>query len=94
MLPDVIRARGKVHKLTFFMQNFMDAGELDQERIDACSFMVMTADGPVSMCEHNASRDDYILKPLDVVTADGTVKRYEPLPLRVEVEPAHESVVA
>jgi len=86
MGPAVLKARGKVGKLTFFAQNFMDARELDHERIDACSFMVMTADGPVSMCEHNASRDDYILKPLDVRLADGTVKRYEPLPIKVRTE--------
>lgn len=25
--------------------------------------MVMTEDGPVSMCEHNARRDEYVLRP-------------------------------
>lgn len=79
MWRDLIKARGKVEKLTFFMQNFMDAGELQQERIDACSFMVMTADGPVSMCLHNANRDDYILKPLQIDKADGSVVHYQPL---------------
>ncbi len=49
---------------TFFIQNFMDADALDPERIADCSFMVMTDDGPVSMCAHNARRDDYRLKPL------------------------------
>ncbi len=57
----------------------MDAEQLQQERIDACSFMVMTAEGPVSMCLHNANRDDYILKPLDIQRADGTSLRYQPL---------------
>jgi len=76
---DLIRARGKVEKLTFFVQNFMDAEALQQERIDACSFMVMTAQGPVSMCQHNAQRDDFILKPLDILRADGTLLRYQPL---------------
>ena len=55
--------RGRVGKMTFFIHNFMDAGHLDAERIRNCSFMVMTEEGPVSMCEHNARRDDYILKP-------------------------------
>ncbi len=76
---DLLRSRGRVHKLTFFVQNFMDAKHLEQGRIQACSFMVMTDTGPVSMCEHNARRDDYILKPLDVTQRDGTVERYEPL---------------
>jgi len=67
---------GRVHKLSFFMQNFMDATQIEQERVDACSFMVMTAQGPVSMCEHNAKRDDFILQPLDVAKADGTVEHY------------------
>jgi len=76
---DLVAARGRAHKLTFFIQNFMDAEKLDQGRVDACSFMVMSADGPVSMCQHNAARDDYILKPLDVRKADGSVEHYEPL---------------
>jgi len=80
---DLLYSRGKVHKLTFFIQNFMDAKELNEERINACSFMVMTADGPVSMCKHNARRDDYILKPIDIVHENGHVEQFEPLPLRV-----------
>lgn len=42
----------------------MDSAALDPERVRNCAFMIMTADGPVSMCEHNARRDDYILKPI------------------------------
>jgi len=61
---DILAARGKVHKISFFVQNFMDADHLDPERIEACSFMVMTPEGPVSMCAHNANRDDYILRPI------------------------------
>ena len=57
----------------------MDAKQLQQDRIDACSFMVMTAEGPVSMCQHNASRDDYILRPLDIRRADGSSLQYQPL---------------
>lgn len=79
MWRDVLKARGKVDKMTFFVQNFMDASQLQQERIDACSFMVMTAAGPVSMCQHNASRDDYILRPLDIKRADGSSLHYQPL---------------
>ena len=76
---DLIRGRGRVHQLTFFVQNFMDAKELVEERIDACSFMVMTNEGPVSMCKHNAHRDDYILKPLNITRADGSSIDYQPL---------------
>ena len=71
MRKDLVAARGRVHKLSFFVQNFMDASALDPERIHACSFMVMTAEGPISMCAHNARRDEFILKPLAVETGDG-----------------------
>jgi hypothetical protein len=53
----------KIGKLTFFMQNFQDADALDAQRIHDCSFMVATRDGAVSMCEHNARRDEYIIPP-------------------------------
>ena len=71
MRRDLLAARGRVHKLSFFVQNFMDASALEPERIHACSFMVMTAAGPVSMCAHNARRDEFILRPLLVQTAQG-----------------------
>lgn len=71
MRRDVLAARGRVHKLSFFVQNFMDASNLDADRIDACSFMVMTANGPISMCAFNARRDEFILKPVALQTAQG-----------------------
>ncbi len=61
---DLLAARGRVHKLTLFTHNFMDACALDSERIDACVFMAMTHDGPLSMCAYNAQRDAYLLQPL------------------------------
>jgi hypothetical protein len=62
ILGAMVRARStRVGKLSFFMQNFQDADALDMERIHNCSFMVATRDGAVSMCEHNARRDDYII---------------------------------
>lgn len=67
------RTRGRTGKITFFIQNFMNADALHSERIRNCSFMVMTDSGPVSMCEHNSRRDDFILKPLPI--ADGGVWR-------------------
>ncbi len=81
MWKDVLRGGGRVDKLSFFVQNFMDADHLVEERLNACSFMVMTAEGPVSMCQHNAKRDDYILQPLKIVNSDGREESYEPLPV-------------
>ena len=66
---DVIAARGRVGKISFFVHNFMDASQLDHERCDACAFMVMTPDGPLSMCVHNAKRDDYLLVPAKIERA-------------------------
>ena len=73
MRRDLVASRGRVHKLSFFVQNFMDASALDPERIHACSFMVMTGNGPVSMCAHNARRDEFILKPVNLATDAGPV---------------------
>ena len=82
MWKDLLQGRGRIRKLSFFVQNFMDAEHLDSDRIGACSFMVMTAEGPVSMCEHNARRDEFILKPIDIAKQDGSVERFEPLKWR------------
>jgi len=68
---DLIAARGRVHKLSFFIHSFMDACALEKERIKACSFMVATQDGPISMCLHNAKRDAFILSPVRMRTAAG-----------------------
>ncbi|MGI8738765.1 MAG: radical SAM protein [Gammaproteobacteria bacterium] len=65
---DLLAARGKVGKLSFFVHNFMDACHLDRERANACSFMVITPEGPMSMCVHNAKRDDYLLVPAEIRT--------------------------
>ncbi len=81
---DLFKGKGRIYPLTFFIQNFMDANELNKERVHACSFMVMTAQGPVSMCEHNANRDEYILQPITFKNTDGTTQHYEPLPKVVQ----------
>jgi uncharacterized radical SAM superfamily Fe-S cluster-containing enzyme len=65
---DLLRSGFRVHKLSFMIHDFMHASCLDQERIGNCSFMVMTPDGPVSMCLHNAYRDHYITKEFQVQT--------------------------
>ena len=75
---DLWIARGKVHKLTFMIHNFMDACHLEHDRIHACIFMVATQDGPISMCLHNAKRDDYILRPIAVSGAEGK-RLWQPL---------------
>lgn len=61
---DLIKAKGMIRKQSFFIHNFMGADQLEPCRIDTCSFMVITNEGPISMCLHNAKRDDYILQPV------------------------------
>lgn len=85
MRGDILKSRGRIHKLSFFMQNFMDASQLEADRVHACSFMVMTPKGPMSMCLHNAKRDEYILQPLKVAGQVGKVWN----PLTGKLEPAH-----
>lgn len=63
---DLLRSRFSVHKLSFMIHDFMHEDCLDPERLDNCSFMVMTPDGPMSMCLHNAYRDHYITKKFQV----------------------------
>jgi len=72
---DLVRARGRVRKLSFFVHSFMDAQALDEARLDACVFMAATQDGPVSMCAYNARRDEYLLRPVEL--ADG--RHWNPL---------------
>jgi molybdenum cofactor biosynthesis enzyme MoaA len=60
---ELIAARGSVGKLSFHLHNFQDDQQLDAERCAACTFMVMTPQGPLSMCVHNAKRDTYLLVP-------------------------------
>jgi hypothetical protein len=67
-----------IRKITFFTHNFMDACNLDAERVDACIFMAATVDGPMSMCAYNAERDNYLLKP--ILLASG--KTWQPLAVK------------
>jgi len=92
MKADILKAKGKVNKLTFFIHNFMDACHLDKERIDSCVFMVATRDGPISMCLHNAKRDQYLLQPIEVKSESKlrfwnpvTGKLQDSLPQKIEV---------
>jgi hypothetical protein len=67
---ELVAARGRVGKISFFIHNFMDACALERARIDACAFMVATRDGPLSMCLHNARRDEHLLRPLALVSGE------------------------
>ena len=75
---DLWAARGRINKLSFVIHNFMDACRLERERVHACVFMVASAEGPISMCLHNAKRDAYILRPLKLATAEGE-RLWDPL---------------
>ncbi|HEV8268470.1 MAG TPA: hypothetical protein VGR00_09565, partial [Thermoanaerobaculia bacterium] len=60
------RGRREIRKLSIIIHNFMDAQALDPERVAACSFMVATDSGFVSMCAHNAERESFIRRPLEL----------------------------
>ena len=77
----------RIGKMTFFIHNFMDSGALDPERIRNCSFMVMTDDGPISMCEHNARRDEFILKPVPLARRTASHALWNPLTGSIEESP-------
>ncbi|MFC3227499.1 radical SAM protein [Marinibaculum pumilum] len=64
-------ARFRPARLSLLVHDFMDATDLDAERCRACVFMVMTAEGPLSMCVHNAARDRHLFAPARVETAAG-----------------------
>ena len=81
---DALWRRDRIGKITFFIHNFMDASALDPERIRNCSFMVMTEEGPVSMCEVNSRRDDFILKRVSLPAHPGGPRRFDPRTGRVE----------
>ncbi len=78
MRGSLVAAKGRINTLSFMIHNFMDSGALERDRIDACVFKVMTADGPVSMCLHNAKRDSFILQPVKIRTPEGE-KYWQPL---------------
>ena len=72
--PAVLRAGFRVRKISYFIHSFMDSCRLERPRIDACSFMVATEAGAVSMCLHNARRDSHVFEPATI--ADGGVARW------------------
>jgi uncharacterized radical SAM superfamily Fe-S cluster-containing enzyme len=97
MKRDLVLARGRVNKLSFFIHNFMDACSLEPDRIRACVFMAATEDGPVSMCLHNAQRDASILRPVTLRKMDGDwywdpltgrLSKDQPRPVSRPIDPA------
>jgi molybdenum cofactor biosynthesis enzyme MoaA len=74
---DAIAARGRVDKLSFFIHDFMDSGCLEAGRLKACAFMAATAQGPVSMCLHNAKRDSFLFRPL-ALDRGGAARFWDP----------------
>ena len=64
-------SRGHVHRMAITLHNFMDAEALDAERCRACTFFVLTEDGPLSMCVHNARRDQHLFTPARIETENG-----------------------
>lgn len=85
MRRDLVAARGRAQKISFFVHNFMDAANLDPDRLDACAFMVATAGGSMPMCQHNAERDQYVLKPFAVSKGYGY---WNSVTERIDVVPA------
>lgn len=83
---DLIRARGRVDKLSFFIHNFMDACSLEKDRIDACVFTTATSTGPISMCLHNAKRDAFVLQPVKFSGSSGD-RFWDPLSGKTMSEP-------
>jgi hypothetical protein len=83
MRRDLVAAHGRLTKISFFIHNFMSACRLERERVDACVFMAATADGPISMCLHNARRDDFVLAPIRV-DAGAATRFWNPVSGRVQ----------
>jgi len=64
-------SRGRIHRMAFHVHDFMDAEELVRDRCECCVFMVATDEGPMSMCAHNAQRDEYVFGPAAIDAPDG-----------------------
>ncbi len=64
--------RGPVRRQAVFIHNFMAADALEEDRCASCVFMVATANGPLSMCVHNAQRDQHLAAPDRVDSPMGT----------------------
>ncbi|WP_051927569.1 radical SAM protein [Ruegeria halocynthiae] len=63
--------RGPLRRQSVFIHNFMAADALEEDRCASCVFMVATANGPLSMCVHNAQRDMHLASPDRIDTPSG-----------------------
>lgn len=73
-MTTITRLDVAVHQLNVAIRLLLDgddrgAKRLEEDRIAACAFKVITDDGPISMCLHNAKRDAFILKPVRLYRA-------------------------
>ncbi|MEM7059917.1 MAG: radical SAM protein [Pseudomonadota bacterium] len=84
----LVRTKGRASRLAILVHNFMDGKKLDSERCQSCVFMVATEDGPLSMCAHNAKRDDYLFQPARVET-DGKTQWWSAATDRMTNKPVH-----
>ncbi len=64
--------RGRVRRQAVFIHNFMAADALEADRCASCVFMVATGNGPLSMCVHNAQRDQHLAAPDRIDSPMGT----------------------
>ncbi len=86
LAPGLLRGH-RPERLSFMIHDFMDASALDRARCEACVFMTMTANGPISMCVHNARRDAHVLAPVPLddgrrwYPATGTTSPGAPAPI-------------
>jgi pyruvate-formate lyase-activating enzyme len=64
-------SRGRVHRMSVMVHNFMDAKKLEEERCKSCVFMVASEAGPISMCVHNARRDAHVFAPARIELPNG-----------------------
>lgn len=89
----LVADRGRVHRLSLVVHDFMDAAALERERCECCVFKVATGAGPLSMCVHNAQRDRHVFAPTRVATPagerwwDAASGEARERPARVTVEP-------
>lgn len=67
----IFRSGKRPHRMSILIHNFMDASKLDRARCESCVFMVATENGPLSMCVHNAERDQHVFTPALMQTSDG-----------------------
>ena len=65
------RSGGRPHRMSILIHDFMDASKLDRARCESCVFMVATENGPLSMCVHNAERDQHVFTPALMQTENG-----------------------